>query len=225
MAKHIRALTVKFDLPISYREIPLFRGAVLKSMGDRANVLYHNHTGEETFRYSYPLIQYKRLGGKAAIICVEEGMELVGEILSNVSGNLRIGENAAECLIEQVETKEVLVQTSEQLSTYHLHRWLPLNSKNYNDYQNAESYVEKIQILEHVLTGNILSFLKGIGIRLDEQMVVNITDIKKQQLISYKRIKLLALDVEFRTNIHLPSLIGLGKNASLGFGTITKIKN
>lgn len=223
MPKHIRTLTVKFDLPITYREIPLFRGAVLKSMGERANVLYHNHIGDETFRYSYPLIQYKRLGGKAAIICVEEGTELIGEILSNVSGELMIGKNATECLIEQVQTKEVLVQTSEKLSTYHLHRWLPLNSKNYDDYQNAETYVEKVQILEHVLMGNILSFLKGIDIHLDEQMVLNIIDIKKQQLISYKRIKLLAFDVEFRANIQLPSLIGLGKNASVGFGILTKI--
>ena len=68
MAKFIRTLTVTFDTDISYKEIPLFRGAVLKSMGDKANLLYHNHTGAETFRYSYPLIQYKRLGGKASIV-------------------------------------------------------------------------------------------------------------------------------------------------------------
>ena len=66
MRKYIRTLTVQFDANILYKEIPLFRGAVLKSMGDNADLLYHNHTGENTFRYSYPLIQYKRLGGKAA---------------------------------------------------------------------------------------------------------------------------------------------------------------
>lgn len=54
MSKYILTLTVFYDTEISYKEIPLFRGAVLKSLGDKANVLYHNHTGEETFRYSSP---------------------------------------------------------------------------------------------------------------------------------------------------------------------------
>ena len=71
MAKYIRTLTVFYDTEISDKEIPLFRGAVLKSLGDSANVLYHNHTGEETFRYSYPLIQYKRLNRKALVINTE----------------------------------------------------------------------------------------------------------------------------------------------------------
>ena len=45
MSKYIRTLTVFYNTEISYKEITLFRGAVLKSLGDKANVLYHNHTG------------------------------------------------------------------------------------------------------------------------------------------------------------------------------------
>lgn len=33
MAKYIRTLTVFYDTEISYKEIPFFRGAVLKSLG------------------------------------------------------------------------------------------------------------------------------------------------------------------------------------------------
>ena len=61
MAKNIRTLTVIFDTEIRYKEIPLFRGAVINSMGDKANLLYHNHTGDDTLRYYYPLIQYNCL--------------------------------------------------------------------------------------------------------------------------------------------------------------------
>ena len=43
MAKYIRILTVMTDTEIKQREVPLFRGAVLKSLGDKANMLYHNH--------------------------------------------------------------------------------------------------------------------------------------------------------------------------------------
>ncbi|MBR5326893.1 MAG: hypothetical protein IKU49_10450, partial [Prevotella sp.] len=82
MAKYIRTLTVFYDTEINHTEIPLFRGAVWKSLGNKADILYHNHTGEDSFRYSYPLIQYKRLNGKAAITCVEEGADIIGQFMS-----------------------------------------------------------------------------------------------------------------------------------------------
>jgi len=84
MEKNIRTLTVLYNTEISNKEISLFRGAVLKSLGDKANVLYHNHTGEETFRYSYPLIQYKRINGKAAITCVEEGADIIAPVRDKI---------------------------------------------------------------------------------------------------------------------------------------------
>ena len=78
--KYVRTLTVTFDTEIEFNEIPLFRGAVLKSLGGNANLLYHNHISDHSFRYSYPLVQYKCLHGKAAIVCVEDGVDLIGQI-------------------------------------------------------------------------------------------------------------------------------------------------
>ena len=108
---------------------------------------------------------------------------------------------------------------------YRLLNWLPLNSSNYAQYQNSESLVERIQILERVLIGNILSFLKGIGIHLEEQIIVHVTNITGQCAVSYKKVKLRAFDIEFKTNIQLPQYIGIGKNASIGCGVLTKITN
>lgn len=51
MEKYIRTLIVFYDTEISHKEIPLFRGAVLKRLGDKADVLYHNHTRDDTFRH------------------------------------------------------------------------------------------------------------------------------------------------------------------------------
>lgn len=223
MSKYIRTLTITYDLPISQREISLFRGAVLKSLGDKANLLYHNHTGADTFRYAYPLIQYKRLNGKAAIVCVEKGVELVGQLLSELSGTIMIGKREANCLIEQIQTKDVSVHITDQPIYYQLHHWLPLNSKNYEQYQKTDDLIERIKILERVLIGNILSFLKGMDIHLEEQVLLNITEIKKQQIVHYKNIKLMDFDVGIKTNLNLPQHIGIGKNASIGFGTLTKV--
>lgn len=223
--KYIRTLTVTFDTEIGFKEIPLFRGAVLKSLGDKVDLLYHNHSSDHTFRYSYPLVQYKCLHGKAAIVCIEEGVDLIGQILSELYGTINIGKRKTEYKVDAVHSSKAPVQIENELSVYQLRNWLPLNSQNYQQYQNTEELVEKIKILERVLTGNILSFLKGIGIHLEEQLIVHITDIISQKAVSYKNIKLMAFDIRFKTNISLPSYIGIGKNASVGCGLLSKITN
>lgn len=223
MTKIIRTLTVFYDTEISNREIPLFRGAVLKILGDKANVLYHNHTGGDTFRYSYPLVQYKRLNGKAAITCIEEGVDLVGQILSELYGPLTIGQREIVCQVSEVKASKTPVEIEESVSTYQLFHWLPLNSSNYALYQKTDELVEKIKILERVLTGNILSFLKGVDIHLDEQVRLSITEILKQQVVSYKQVKLMSFDLKFKANITLPPFIGIGKNASVGYGIVKRI--
>ena len=35
----------------------------------------------------------------------------------------------------------------------------------------------------------------------------------------------MAFDVEFKTNMSIPEFIGLGKNASLGYGIVTIIRD
>ena len=223
--KYVRTLTVTFDTEIEFNEIPLFRGAVLKSLGGNANLLYHNHISDHSFRYSYPLVQYKCLHGKAAIVCVEEGVDLIGQILSELYGTINIGKRKTEYKVDAIHSSKVPIQIENELSVFQLRNWLPLNSQNYQQYQNTEELVGKIKILERVLTGNILSFLKRIDIHLEEQMIVHITDIINQRVIIYKNVKLMAFDIKFKTNINLPSYIGIGKNASVGCGVLSKITN
>lgn len=218
----VRTLTVLYNVEITNKEIPLFRGAVISNLGDRANLLYHNHTGNETYRYSYPLIQYKRLNNKAAITCVEEGVDIIGQFLTETFDPLMIGDRKVIIEIEKVIPEKVEVKISEMSANYRLRHWLPLNSKNYEQYKNTDSLVEKIGILERVLIGNILSFLKGVNIHLDEKLELHITDIKSQELTTYKHVKLMAFDIEFKANISLPSYIGIGKNASIGNGILIK---
>ena len=222
MEKNIRTLTVLYNTEISNKEISLFRGAVLKSLGDKANVLYHNHTGEETFRYSYPLIQYKRINGKAAITCVEEGADIIGQFLTETSEPLTLGNREATFEVEKVLPEKVDVCISETPIAYSLHHWLALNSKNYELYLGEESLIGKVQILERVLRGNILSLLKGIDIHLEEKLEIQITDILNQKLTTYKNVKLMSFDIAFKANIQLPSYIGIGNNTSIGNGVLIR---
>ena len=174
MGKYIRILTIFYDTEIGYKEIPLFRGAVLKSLSDKANVLYHNHIGDSTYRYSYPLIQYKRLNGKAAITCIAEGADIIGQFLSEGMKTLILGDRIVEIRILKVVPSRMAVQLWKTSFTYELKRWLPLNGKNYHLYQLAENDQEKKELLEKILRGNLLSMLKGLNIFVEEELIVKI---------------------------------------------------
>lgn len=220
MAKYIRTLTVFYNTEIAYKEIPLFRGAVLSSMGEKANVLYHNHVGDTAFRYSYPLIQYKRLSGKAAITCVEEGSDIIGQFVTEAPATLMIGQKEVKCEVNRVLPARILVQTWKKSFKYHLNRWLPLNSKNYALYQTMDEESERRIMLENILKGNLLSMLKGLDIHLDDELLVIINQLSKPYIVYNKGVALMAFNVDFTSNLSIPNNLGIGKNASIGCGIV-----
>lgn len=215
-------VTIQFENEIDSRAITFLRGAIIASL-TKKDILFHNHD-EDKLRYSYPLIQYKRIHGKAAVMGVGKGIEVITQILNDRESSYQIGSEEVEMRVEVVNAYDneiTLADTAD--SRYRLYGWLPLNAGNYRQYQESEDIVERIQILERVLVGNILSFLKGVDIHLEKQIVLHVTDIIRQRPYIYKDVRLMAFDIEFKTNISLPQYIGLGKNASVGCGVVTKI--
>ncbi len=219
----LQTLILQFTNELTQNDIPKFRGAVIASLKEK-NILYHNHI-EDNFRYAYPLIQYKRIHQKAAIICIGEGVKAIHELFASDNFLFKIGEKEVEMKMDYAKAYDNDICIRDTIQHYRIRNWLPLNSENYAKYQSADNLVEKIQILERVLTGNILSFLKGVNIFLEEQFDLHITEITDQKPATYKKVRLMAFDIEFKTNLSLPQYIGIGKNASMGFGTLTTITN
>ena len=222
--KYVRTLTVITDAEIRQNEIPLFRGAVINSLGEHPNVFFHNHLDDDKFRYSYPLIQYKRLEKKAAIVCVEEGVDIIGQFLTEVNGTLAIGERQITCNTGRIQPARILVQTWQEMFSYHISRWLPLYSKNYQLYQNLEGVVEKTMFLEKILKGNLLSMLKGLNIHLEKELILKITEIGEPYLLNNKGIKMMAFNADFNCNLSIPNYLGIGKNSSIGCGIIHQLR-
>lgn len=221
---NIRTLIIFFDNELASREITLFRGAVNAALEEGHSMLFHNHT-EDGLRYAYPLIQYKRINKRAAIVCIEDGTEAVGEYFNSEMHPLVIGERTVDFTIKSVKSGNTLVQLWQNTFKYHVRNWLPFNSSNYKAYSDLESIADKAALLERILIGNILSFLKGVGIFVEERIVCHIISINEPRAIHYKGVKLMSFDIDFMSNISLPPLIGLGKGSSVGFGMITKRNN
>ena len=219
----IKTLTVHFANELERHEIPLFRGAVIATVGRDKDVLFHNHIGDG-YRYSYPLIQYKRIHGCAAIVSVNEGTETIGDFFSSCNFEFNIGGRKIEMVISSVKAYQTEVQIWNTQFSYSIRSWLRLNSENYHKYIAIDGLAEKTEFLENILRGNILSFLKGVDIHIDDDLQCTITQLSEPRTVKNKNVKLMCFDAQFKSNVSLPDFIGLGKNASIGYGMITTIK-
>ena len=214
-------LILRFENEISPYEVPYFRGAVIAALENK-DTLFHNHM-EDKLRYAYPLIQYKRIHQKAAIVCLGKGTEVIGNLFSAGMKEMVLGSRTITPVLESVRPFRFNVQVWNNAFHYRITRWVALNEKNYNSFESLPSLTDKITMLERILIGNILSFAKGIGIHFDKQVECKITSLSEQYSIDYKAISFHAFNVGIVTNVSLPDFIGLGKHASLNCGIVTKI--
>ena len=216
----LKTLTIQFDTQLVENEIQRFRGAIIKLLPQK-EVLFHNHINDG-YRYAYPLIQYKRLNNKAALFCIGEGVENIGVFFASNNFNVRIG-NKRHCLqIEEVNAKLVdIACDTEQIYSYQLTNWLPLNEENYSQFTQTSDTEEQLIMLQRILTRNILSMHKGLGIRVEQRVEVHIKHLEERPNVIFKGVKLYCANISFDSNVLLPQHVGLGKHASVGFGILT----
>ena len=218
--KYTNILTIKFTNKIKKDEVSSFRGAVINLIPSE-NILFHNHT-DNTLRYAYPLIQYKRINGCAAIVCINEGIDAIKNHLQNLNHEIRIGNRLTYLTIDTISPRNSTIEINNELHNYSINSWLPLNNENYGSYIRTESLVERYSMLEKIMTGNILSFAKGIEVYFSEHIACKITDISKIYYTDYKNVRMMAMNATFKCNATLPNDVGIGKGVSLGHGTITE---
>lgn len=222
MKKNLTITTVLFGNTVPRSWIPRFRGAVINCL-KQDNVMFHNHIGDG-LRYSYPLVQYKVLDGRAAIIGIEQGSAALQDYFSNYSSRVVLGGHPVDLFLDSVREETVEVAIVKEPVSYEMSGWIPLNEDNYKVYSAIESLVDKLSFLENILTGNILSFAKGVGLFFEDEVVCRISNMHRQHRLSYKGVGFIGLDISFKSNVMLPSGIGLGKGVSTGFGTIKSIE-
>ena len=221
--KKVRVLDVEFENEISAWEIPAFRGAIVNTAGVE-NTLFHNHLGKN-YRFAYPLIQYKRIRKKPHLVCIEDGVDEVHHFFENKQEGLMLGDRPYELNVENIRLNRFTMQVWDKSFNYFMYDWLPLNQRNYQLFKSFDSEIEQKEFLEKILRGNILSFAKGINWTVENEIKVRINEIIRKKIIKVKGVPRETFTLTFSSNVFLPNHIGLGKNASMGYGVIQEIKN
>lgn len=220
--KKIRILSITFDTEIEAFEIPAFRGAIASKV-DPDSVLYHNHVNKG-YRYSYPLIQYKRSHKKPLLICVEEGVDEIHKYFENKCWDIEISGRWVQMKIASLNMNQFTMQVWDKMFDYRIGNWIALNQENYALYMAMKDESEKTAFLKSTLTANILSFAKGIDWHIEKPVEVIIKEVKAIRPVRLKGQKVLGFDIEFSSNVFLPNNVGLGKSVSIGFGQVYSIR-
>ena len=217
----IRLATVLFDTKIASAEIPYCRGSFIRL--SEGNALFHNHCAEG-FHYAYPLVQYKRIKGCAALMGINQGAEALAELFGGrPSLSFSLGNRQTVMNVAVIRSDKFAVVCDEASRAYAISRWLPLNGTNYRIYQQTESLAERISMLEKILVGNILSFAKGVGIFFERPVICRIQQLEASGLVDYKGVELMSFSARFSCNVSLPEDIGLGKSASMSNGIVKRL--
>jgi len=175
--KRIRLLHIEFDTEIEAGEIPAFRSAIIEKVG-RENILFHNHLKNDGFLYKYPLIQYKRIGRRPAIICIDFGVDEIHKFFENRNWDIKVNNRWLEMKIAKLNLNQFVMQVWDRPFDYVIRNWIALNQDNYLRYMGLEVNTDRVHFLEKTLTGNILSFAKGIKWTVERQIGLTIKDIK-----------------------------------------------
>ena len=218
----IRVVIATFKNKISQEEIFFFRGSIIR-LSDNAS-FFHNHQ-EEGFRYAYPLVQYKRIDGHAAVLGINEGGEAIEQLFKDrVRYECQLGNRQVEMELIGIRSEKISIHCMEQDCIYSIKGWLPLNRENYRSYLSADGLAEQIAMLERILIGNILSLAKGLGVFFEAPVRCRILQLENEKSFGYKNVELLSFSAKFRTNVSLPAYVGLGKSVSINNGVVTPIK-
>lgn len=208
------SLTYIMDKPLSKRSAEKLRGFFGSKYRD--NNLFHNHDQAGKSIYRYPLIQYKLIDGNLSIIGLSEGAAFIKEEFVQYDA-LELGAARYDRFEIRLITRQVEFNISDSLHRYRFDSiWLPLNHKNYDLYQRG-----KLD-LNIALRNNLLSDLKGLGVWVDSQIMVNGQFSPRE--VELDNTVMTGFVGEFVCNLQIPDYVGTGKRKSIGFGTIISVE-
>jgi hypothetical protein len=216
-------IKLAFDRPLSPKiKAKDLRGAIASLYKD--NDLFHQHSTDGKFIYRYPLIQYKIIQGDGIIVGLGQGALDVAKI-NLLNENLDLSkERYIVRHLEMLVGKKIIGLVEERMKYYFLTPWLALNENNSRDYYRMGRPIQKENLLEKILTANIISLSKGIKYTIPAPINVKFQSIK-EVTTKLKDTPMLGFSGVFSINFELPDYWGIGKSVSRGFGTIKKIEN
>jgi len=219
----IRIIRVEFQDTIHFNEICEFRNAVIERVGEK-NGYFTNIIPARDVRYAYPLIQYKQLYGKAAIVCLNEATDELHNFFSKEQNPLALNNKTIRLNLDALRFSEHQLNINpDKLYEYSFRNWVAITQKNLKEYKMLNDISEIMDFLRTIMFSNLRNICEGLGQMWDNAIELNIKKIFHGKIHTIKDASVQSFTGVFVSNIYLPDYIGIGKFASIGYGTIKRI--
>lgn len=206
------------ELRLAMRDAHKLRGYFGRVFQEYSPLL-HNHLEGGELRYAYPLVQYKVIEGVPTLVGINEGATLLLDLFLQIK-EIDIDGRNFPLLAKNLECQEVEVAYVEELWHYRFATlFMALNQSNFEHYLTLQP-AERRKELNRLLRNHLLAALKGMGVWLEPNQRIFADANLEQHSTQFKNRRMLAFSGEFRTNLILPPLLGIGKAVSRGFGAI-----
>jgi hypothetical protein len=207
------------EIPLRTRDGHKLRGFFGNLFKDNSPLL-HNHFEDGSFRYGYPLVQYKVIDSIANLIGIGEGANLLVDLFLEIK-TLNIDGKVYPVYSKNISAKKEEIKVGDDMYEYKfVTPWLALNQGNYRKYIDINN-VEKENLLKSIFVGNILSFYKSINFTAESKIIVKLK--LERTNVMFKGKKMTGFLGSFITNAYIPSYLGIGKSVSRGFGTLLQL--
>ena len=179
---------------------------------------FHHHSESS---YHYPLIQYKRVDKKIAIVGIGNYAEIVEKNMADID---HITTETQKIPVQNIQISRTTFTQKYGLFGYRfVSPWIALNKQNYEKFKTLHGEQRKVE-LERILVGNILSLYKGLGIRLENRIEAKIQKQFIKKITAHSN-PFVGFYPHFVSTTNIPDNLGLGKSVSKGYGAIVNNDN
>ncbi|MEM6846090.1 MAG: CRISPR-associated endonuclease Cas6 [Bacteroidota bacterium] len=221
----LKTLKLRCNIPLYPRQVRQWRGAVIAATGQE-NDLFHNHLDgkKDKVAYRYPLIQYRCENKQAALWGMGEGVDTLHQWILSMHRPIKLDQKEYTVRISDLQVQETELVMLQELATYRIMDWLPLNPENYERWRKLDNLIGRVKLLEELLVGHIFAFLSAVNYQLPQRLEVKMLAINNMRKVWVHDHHRLAINGLFRTNIILPPYTALGRSVAFGFGVVQPIK-
>jgi hypothetical protein len=199
-----------------------FRSALAKRFEDS---LFDNHLEQGGLSYRYPRVQYKRLGQKMSVLCLQEAVERVGKFFGGELEVVLDGEPHKLHLSDlKLHQHRIVVWQQTELE-YTLDNWSPFSQQSHQQYERLDGVVERMAFLQERLLKHIMAFLRSVEAVPSRRVEVRLLDLSRPDTRTLHHYSGVVFPrVRFATNVMLPQFIGLGRHSAIGFGILKRVR-
>ena len=199
------------DKEYRLRDLEKLRGFLIQKY--EGNTIFHNHVSGN-FDYSYPKLQYKLIKRNLAIMAIEEVCDLNSKMFEEIEYIDIFGNMFFDIKKElEIKNEEIIYSKDEMFDYKFVSPYLPLNQKNFRKFLDGEYDLNK------AIINNILEVLKGLGIWLEPEQKICVSQDLKIDKRNLKDVSMVTFGGKFSTNIKFPDYFSIGKRKSIGYGT------